>query len=226
MSAAQAPQPSAEDLALVTFARSTLDLLTFWPALRIAVQQGWGGQTGITHLAEDIVDVFYTTATQDISTTNANPTPPTADTAVVPETDDIEDVLLHVLSHEFNITLEDGSETLIAKDLVGLWRECIHRAVTSPPYASGLTEKFAAGAAKARAEDGVRQYAAQAEGDSSDDDDDDSDDEMDDEDDVEMSEEHVHSASCSHGHSHAPRRQEPEVDEDGFQMVTKKAGRR
>lgn len=222
---AQAAQPSAEDLALVTFARATLDLLTFWPALRIAIQQGWGGPTGITHLAEDIVDVFYTTATQDISTTNPNPSAPTAESAVVPETDDIEDVLLHVLSHEFNITLEDGSESVIAKDLVGLWRECIARAVGAPPYAAGLIERFAAGAAKARAEDGERQYAAQAEGDSSDDGESGSDDDMDDEDDVEMGEEHVHSAACAHGHSHAPRREEPEVDEDGFQMV-KKGGRR
>lgn len=220
------PAPTAEDLALVTFARATLDLLTFWPALRIAVQQGWGGQTGITHLAEDIVDIFYTTATQDISTTGPPPSAPTAETALVPETDDIEDVLLHNLSHEFNISLEDGSEATIAKDLVSLWKECIGRAVTPLPYPAGLIERFAAAAAKAKAEDGVRSYAAQREGESDDEDfsGSDSDDDMDE--DVEMGEAHVHTAECSHGHSHAPRRAEPEVDEDGFQMVTKKSGRK
>lgn len=41
----QAPPPvaqTAEELTLISFARSTLNLLTFWPALRIAVSQGWG----------------------------------------------------------------------------------------------------------------------------------------------------------------------------------------
>lgn len=194
---------SAEELALLAFAKSTLDLLTFWPALRLCISQGWGGPSGRTHLAEDIVDLFYTTAL--------------ADSQDVPEEDDIEAVLLHVLSHEFSLTLEDSSEQLIARDLVRLWKECLVRASGSTAATAGLVEAFASAAEKARNEDGVRGYEAQRQGESEDEDgsDDDDDDDEDEDDEMEGVEE---------GESSSRTRQGPVIDEDGFELVTK--GRR
>lgn len=206
---AAAPTPTPEEQALVSFARSTLNLLTFWPALRIAVSQGWGGATGRTHLAEDLVDLFYTTAIESSSSTSTT----TAATTLVPDQDDIEAVVLHVLSHEFSLTLEDGSEALIARDLVGLWRECIHRATTAPPYEEGMAERFEKAAEKALAEDRGRGYAAQREGlseEESSGSEEDSDEEME---------------GVEEEESRAPKREEPVVDEEGFTMVPKK-GRR
>lgn len=148
----------------------------------------------------------------------------TAENCLVPDQDDIEAVLLHVLSHAFNITLEDASEATIAKDLVALWKECVARATTSTPQQPGMLERFEAAAEKAKAEDGVSRYSAQrAEGEESseDDDNDDEDGESGEDSDEEMEgvEEQVT--------AQAPRtRAEPVVDEDGFEMVQKKGGRR
>lgn len=208
---------SIEDLALQSFARSTLNLLTFWPALRLAMSQGWGSSTGLTHLAEDVVDLFYTTAIQSQSSSYTT----SSSATLVPEQDDVEAVLLHVLSHEFSITLEDNSEAVVARDLTALWRECVGRAMGEPIAGGGegLVEKFERAAAKARQEDGVRGYEAQREGNSdeesgSDSGSDTDSDGMDEDGDEEMAE------------PRGSRREAPVVDEDGFQMVPKKGGRR
>ncbi|ORY57408.1 Pre-rRNA-processing protein TSR2-domain-containing protein [Leucosporidium creatinivorum] len=205
--------PSVPDLVLGPFAKSTIDILHVWPALRIAISQGWGGAEGRIHLAEDIVDLFYTTAAEAVSETATI----TAETALVPDQDDIEAVLLHVLSHAFNITLEDGSEATIAKDLTALWKECVTRVTTPPPHQPCMIERFAEAATKAKAEDGVQRYGAQRAGD----DDSDSDDESGEDSDEEM--EGVEEAPVA---SSSRPKEEPVVDDDGFQMVTKKGGRR
>lgn len=196
-------ESSPEELALLLFATSTLDLLTVWPALRLAISQGWGGLEGKTHLAEDIVDLFISCATD--SGTNS-----TGDK--IPDDDDIEAVLLHVLSHEFSLTLEDNSERLVARDLIGLWKECLAKVTNSIAPNTNLLETFAREAEKARLEDGVRTYAAQRDGESDDEegeDDDDMDEDMD-------TEEGAEPAS----------KPGPIIDEDGFEMVTKKSGKR
>lgn len=93
------------------------------------------------------------------------------------------------------------------------------------PWTEGVAERVAAGAAKAKAEDGVRVYGAQRQGAGSDDgevSDDDSDDESGSEDEgMEGVEEEAPVASGSG----ARKKEEPVIDEDGFQMVPKK-GRR
>jgi pre-rRNA-processing protein TSR2 len=205
--------PSVPDLALPSFAKSAIDILHVWPALRIAISQGWGGAEGRIHLAEDIVDLFYTTAAEAVSETATI----TAETALVPDQDDIEAVLLHVLSHAFNITLEDGSEATIAKDLTALWKECVTRVTTPPPHQPSMIERFAEAATKAKAEDGVQRYGAQRAGD----DDSDSEDESGEDSDEEM--EGVEEAPVA---SSSRPKEEPVIDEDGFQMVPKKGGRR
>ncbi|KAL8278354.1 hypothetical protein RQP46_009246 [Phenoliferia psychrophenolica] len=211
--AAAAPQPvlSPEEVALTLFARSTMNLLTFWPALRISTTQGWGTSSSLSHVAEDVVDLFYTSATST--------------SAQLPDQDEIEAVLLHVLSAEFSLTLEDNSEGLIARDLVALWKECIHRATNPPPYEEGLAEKFEKAADKARAEDGARSYAAARQGGSDDDDVEDPSDLEDDSDSDDSDEEMdgVEDAPVASGSGR--KKDEPVIDEDGFQMVPKK-GRR
>lgn len=207
------------DQILGTFARGVISILHIWPAVRIAVSQGWGGASGRTHLAEDIVDLFYTTASEANSTTAVVE----AETCLVPEQDDIEAVLLHVLSHAFSMTLEDGSEVTIGKDLVALWKECVFRVTTPGPFGDGLLERFTAAAEKAKVEDGVQAYGAQrAEGEESDSEEDgesgeDSDEGM----------EGVEEEGSSRPAAAAPReKEEPQIDEDGFELVTKKGGRR
>lgn len=155
-------------------------------------------------MAEDLVDLFYTTATEQSSSSST--------VEVLPELDDIEEVILHVISHDFSLTLEDGSERLVARDLIKLWKECLSRAgnggVPGAAGDDGLKEKFEAAAEKARREDGVRRYEAVREGES--DDESGSDDGMDEDEDDEM------------GEPEARKKEEPTVDEDGFQMVGKK----
>ncbi|KAK4699682.1 pre-rRNA-processing protein TSR2, partial [Phenoliferia sp. Uapishka_3] len=211
-SAPAAPTLSPEEVTLTTFARSAMNLLTFWPALRICTTQGWGNSSSLSHVAEDVVDLFYTAATSTSSQ--------------LPDQDEIEAVLLHVLSAEFSLTLEDNSEGLIARDLVALWKECVYRATNPPPHAEGLAEKFEKAADKARAEDGVGSYAAARQGGSDDDDvEDPSDleDDSDSEDDSDEDMDGVESAPVASGSGR--KKEEPVIDEDGFQMVPKK-GRR
>ncbi|KAK4047273.1 hypothetical protein OIO90_006234 [Microbotryomycetes sp. JL221] len=205
------------DAVLPTFAKAVLNVLTVWPALRLAVSHHWGGRQGTTELAEDLVDLFYSTATEVDAAPN---------TTAVPDVDDIEAVLLHVVSHAFNVSLEDGSETTIARDLLALWQECVARCVTPPPHSSALFEKFAAAADKAKAEDGDRKFSAQRAGadENGDDDSDDStDDDESDDNGMDMDE-----ATSSRGTTHDDTRGqlEPEVDDEGFTLVTKKSGSR
>lgn len=140
----------------------------------------------------------------------------TTSTAVIlPELDDIEEVILHVISHDFSLTLEDGSERLVARDLHKLWKECLARSASGglPPAEGddGLKEKFEAAAEKARSEDGVRRYEAKREGVSDDEDSEDGTD-MDEDDDEDMED----------GEGQSKQKDEAVIDEDGFQMVGKK----
>jgi len=82
--------------------------LAIWATLRIAVKENWGGpgaSSKRTWLASVIVDSFE----------EQTPTPP----------DDqyIEELLLQVMSDEFETLIEDGSEEAAAGDIVRLWDE-------------------------------------------------------------------------------------------------------
>ncbi|GAA5986381.1 hypothetical protein JCM10908_003730 [Rhodotorula pacifica] len=238
------PQPSAEDLALGLFARASLDLFDVWPALRLAISHGWGGngQEGKTALAEDIVDLFYTVATSGAASTSATGASTSTSTqeggVPVPAQDEVEQTLTYVIGNEFDVDLEDGSETVVARDLIALWRECIQR-VQQQSGAGGavgeegpLAKKFRESAERARAQDGQQRFAAQRQGGGGDDDDDettseeDDDDEDDDDEDDEM--EGVIDEPAPQLVESQPTRSEPVVDEDGFELVQpkKKGGRR
>ncbi|CDO70311.1 hypothetical protein BN946_scf184370.g12 [Trametes cinnabarina] len=81
--------------------------LAYWPALRIAVDQGWGGPESAekrTWLASVLVDDFEE---QDPK----------------PDAEYVEDRLLQVMADEFDANLEDGSAEAVAKDVVALWEQ-------------------------------------------------------------------------------------------------------
>ncbi|KAF8812768.1 hypothetical protein BYT27DRAFT_6407698 [Phlegmacium glaucopus] len=91
----------------VLFARGVIARLAIWATLRIAVKENWGGpgaSSKRTWLASVIVDAFE----------EQTPTP-----------DDqyIEEILLQVMSDEFETVVEDGSAEAVAVDIVRLWDE-------------------------------------------------------------------------------------------------------
>jgi len=97
-----APNPNP---ALILFARGVIARLELWPALRIAVEQGWGGSGSYEKrrwLASEIVDAFD------------------KDDAA-PDAEYIASMLAQVLEDEFDATFEDGSVEDVARDIVGLW---------------------------------------------------------------------------------------------------------
>ncbi|KAJ7174611.1 Pre-rRNA-processing protein TSR2-domain-containing protein [Mycena filopes] len=175
-----APPPSS-----VLFARGVIARLGTWDTLRLAVQEGWGGPGASqkrTWLASVIVDAFEET---------------------VPTPDDqyVEEILVQVLSDEFDTDLEDGSAEPVALDIVRLWDET----------RGGRDELVRGFEAKAESLRGTRAVAQEVasndaeewEGEEGEDEDGD---------DSGMDEEVPQLVE--------PRsREEPEVDEDGFTMV-------
>jgi pre-rRNA-processing protein TSR2 len=105
MSVSAAVNTSPPSPVSVLFARGVIARLATWPALRIAVDGGWGGPESVakrTWLASVIVDAFE----------EEDPKPD------VPY---VELTLLQVMEDEFDAVLEDGSAETVAKDLVELW---------------------------------------------------------------------------------------------------------
>ena len=91
----------------ILFARGVIARLAYWPALRIAVDQGWGGPESAqkrTWLASVIVDAFE----------EQNPSP---------DSQYVEEMLLQVMADEFMANLEDGSGECVADDIVRLWED-------------------------------------------------------------------------------------------------------
>ncbi|GAA5868796.1 hypothetical protein JCM3774_003898 [Rhodotorula dairenensis] len=239
-------QPSAEDLALGLFARSSLDLFDMWPALRLAISHGWGGdgQEGKTALAEDVVDLFYTVATSGAgaaSSQTANSASASTSTqeggVPVPAQDEVEQTLTYVIGNEFDVDLEDGSEKVVARDLIALWRECLQR-VRGQAAAGGseaaeegpLAKKFREAAERARAQDGQQRFVAQRQGGDDDDDDETTSEEDDDEDEQDGGDEddEMEGVIDEPAPQLVESRPEPVVDEDGFELVQpkKKGGQR
>lgn len=103
-SSTAAPEPL-----LVLFARGVIARLTLWPALRLAVDQTWGGPESAekrTWMASVIVDAFDPAESKE-------------------EPDDVyvEEILLQTMADEFDAILEDGSAESVAKDITKLWSE-------------------------------------------------------------------------------------------------------
>jgi len=113
-----APAP-APDPALILFARGVIARLELWPALRIALEQGWGTGGGPSSrekrrwLASEIVDAFVVDNSDDSAAAAAG--------VRTPDAEYIGLMLAQVLEDEFDAAFEDGSVEAVAGDIVALW---------------------------------------------------------------------------------------------------------
>ena len=106
VSTSSTPAPDAN---MVIFARGIIARLDLWPALRLAVQESWGGPESVqkcTWMASTLVDAFDPAESQE-----------------TPDADYIEGMLLQMMSDEYEAVLEDGSAESTAKDVVRLWTQ-------------------------------------------------------------------------------------------------------
>ncbi|KAL0948906.1 hypothetical protein HGRIS_009015 [Hohenbuehelia grisea] len=181
MDESSGPSPSS-----ILFARGVIAKLHLWPALRLAVLEGWGGPEGAekrTWIASVIVDAFE----------EQNP---------APDAEYVEDMLLQIMSDEFETVLEDDSALEIGKDIVKLWTE-------TRTGSSELVLKLETEAEKVKGKKpAVQQDANSEEEDWSDDDDDD------DEENEEGDE-----APPLMPPQDRTKYEPPEIDEDGFTTV-------
>ncbi|WVQ77741.1 hypothetical protein IAR50_007431 [Cryptococcus sp. DSM 104548] len=208
-------QPTETSPTILLFARGTLALLDLWPALTIAVAEEWGGSESAekkTWIASTLIDEFESRATYlpaDPATPAAAPIVDPADANDPPlDQDDLIDLLTQIMEDEFEARLEDGSIESVAADLTRLWKHVLTEA--NPEAIVSTLEN------KARE---VRRSGVQASKGAAAEDDDSSSGEDDDE--MEVGGDQAPQLVASE-----PRRerQEPVVDEDGFEMVQK--GRR
>ena len=179
----------------VLFARGVIARLAIWATLRIAVKENWGGpgaSSKRTWLASIIVDAFE----------EQTPTP-----------DDqyIEELLLQVMSDEFETVIEDGSAEAVAVDIVRLWDE------TRNGKGDNLVVNYEELAEKVRGKlPDVREQVVS---------DDDDNDDWDDEDDEDEDEEGDGEQAPRLVDRTDIKQLKPEIDEDGFTMVKGKARR-
>lgn len=177
----------------VLFARGVIARLATWAILQIAVKESWGGpgaSSKRTWLASIIVDSFE------------EQTP-------IPDDQYIEELLLQVMSDEFETVIEDGSAEGVAQDIVRLWNE-------TRTEKEDLVRKFEELAEKVRGKiPNIQEQVV-----SDDDDDWDDDDEEEDEGEVEEEVPSLVERPASKQVS-----KEPEIDEDGFTLVKGKARR-
>ncbi|KAM5439769.1 rRNA accumulation-related protein [Microsporum ferrugineum] len=185
--------PSAQlDLAI------TLTLYS-WPSLTLAVESSWGGPTSKSKRD------WFCGAIAELFSTH-------------PETDaqDLEDVLIQVMTDEFDVVVDDGSVSIIADQICELKAE-IEKGKFDRVEA--MWEQF-----KADEQNGgnklptniINRVGVNGDDDSSDDNDDYDDDE--DDEDIDM-------ADAPAPRSAPKQREEPEVDEDGFTKVVSKKKR-
>ena len=97
---------SSPSPASILFARGVIARLAYWTALKIAVDQSWGGPESAskrTWLAGVIVDAF--------------------EEGEKPDDQYVEEMLLQMMQDEFDVDLEDGSAEGVAVDIVKLWED-------------------------------------------------------------------------------------------------------
>ncbi|CEJ91147.1 hypothetical protein VHEMI06880 [[Torrubiella] hemipterigena] len=174
--------------------------MNLWPALTLSVQNKWGG--------DDSADKrdWFTGAIVDLFpefTDDAN-----AKSAQEADVEDVETVLLQVMMDEFDVNVDDDSAYELALQIIRIRMQCTVGEYTE---VKELQQRFASKTGKVdqlfkKAEDPDQDTDAEP---------DDSAAESDDDDDVNMDE----------APALVPTRKEkpaPQVDEDGFTMVTKK----
>lgn len=174
---------------LVLFARGVISTLNLWPALRAAVEGGWGGpesQQKRTWLASAIVDSF------EDALTKSEP---------VPDNIYVEEMLLQVLSDEFDVILEDGSAQQVGESIVKLWQEVMQEGRTD-----GVARLEALVQRMSRVKVNVEEGAA-------------SDDEFELDDEAEEEESNEDDEEVPQLVERERIHDKPEIDEDGFTLV-------
>lgn len=214
---AEAPPPAAPNPALILFARGVIARLELWPALRIAVEQGWGqgqGQGTTTGggpsprerrlwLASEIVDAFDNDNDSDNDNDNDGDLSraPTRARARTPDAEYIALMLAQVVEDEFDATFEDGSVEAVAEDIVKLWG--------AGEDVVGVWERKA---------EGVRGKKVDVQAEVGSDGDED---EWEDEESGEEGEEGAPQLMPAAAELQRPARPRPIIDEDGFTLVQK-----
>ncbi|KAL1925565.1 uncharacterized protein VTP21DRAFT_448 [Calcarisporiella thermophila] len=93
----------------VAFTEGVKLLFRTWTALRLAVENEWGGYDSAEKrdwMVDVVVDYFEKKGKKV-------------------EPDELEEILLQIMNDEFTVALEDDSAYQIGKDLVKLYNECI-----------------------------------------------------------------------------------------------------
>ncbi|BEJ10847.1 hypothetical protein CspHIS471_0102690 [Cutaneotrichosporon sp. HIS471] len=181
---------------ILLFARGVIALLDLWPALTIAVREGWGGHDSAekkTFLASEIVELFDTRADR----LPDNTIDPKGDDPL--DRDQVSDLLAQVMSDEFEAAVEDDSLDPLGADIVRCWRDVL---AGKAEVVEGLENKAAeVGRMGVKAQSGGGEVEVDSEGEEW---------ESDDE------------APELVPVAHEPKeRQEPVVDDDGFTLVQK-----
>jgi len=127
--------PPPPDPALILFARGVIARLEVWPALRVAVEQGWGGPSSREKrrwLASEIVDAFDADgAGVGASSSSVDAGQDWRDAhhvhahgknkSTTPDAEYVALMLAQALEDEFDASFEDGSVEAVAADVVALW---------------------------------------------------------------------------------------------------------
>ncbi|KAL6892784.1 Pre-rRNA-processing protein TSR2 domain-containing protein [Trichoderma longibrachiatum] len=102
------------------FEQAVACALHLWPALTLAVQNGWGGPDSADKrdwFAGAVVDLFPEFA-------DAQPGEAPKTTADEPDMEDVETVLLQVMVDEFEVNIDDDSALEVARSIVKARSEC------------------------------------------------------------------------------------------------------
>ena len=198
---------------IVLFARGVIAILELWPALRVAVDESWGGPESKEKrrwLAGEVVDIFE--ASLPSKSTSKSQSQETPDAVYV------EELLLQVMNDEFETMLEDGSQELVAERIVKLWTFLLDSSAEGREAARGEVGKFEEMVGKLKGKKvpvQVEQGGDEVDGEDGDGDED-AGDWTDEEDDAMDQDEAPQLIPPT------KEKEEPEVDEDGFTMVKKK----
>ncbi|KAF7327658.1 hypothetical protein MKEN_00345200 [Mycena kentingensis (nom. inval.)] len=173
----------------ILFARGVIARLATWDTLRLAVQEGWGG-AGAAQKRTWLASVIVDAFEE---------------TVPIPDDQYVEEILVQVLADEYDTELQDGSAEPVAVDIVRLWEE-------TQQGGEELVRKFEAKADSLKGKKAVAEQVPGGEDEEeweSDDGEEDDEDAMDEEDAPQLIE----------AQPEPRKKQEPEIDEDGFTMV-------
>ncbi|KAL6897028.1 Pre-rRNA-processing protein TSR2 domain-containing protein [Trichoderma evansii] len=190
------------------FEQAVACALHLWPALTLSVQNNWGGPDSADKrdwFAGAVVDLFSEFADAQPGETKAT------NAADEPDMEDVETVLLQVMIDEFEVNIDDDSGLEVARSIVKARSQCAIGDFSDE--VKSLSERFAN--RKGTKVDQMFKKAEYQDQDTDWESEDSDEDDGDNGGDVDMDE----------APPLVPVRKEkpaPEVDEDGFTMVTKK----